>query len=72
MEKGRPLTIIEESIAIEHLRSFKESGQDVDAIIRQSIIQNWPGLFPVKGGSEVKKKEKAKTVVAANGVAYEF
>lgn len=71
-EKGRPLSIIEESTAIEQLRSFRESGQDIDAVIRQSIVQNWPGLFPVKGGEKVKKIGTPKTVTAANGVAYDF
>lgn len=71
-EKGRPLSIIEESTALEQLRSFRESGQDIDAVIRQSIVQNWPGLFPVKGGEKVKKIGTPKTVTAANGVAYDF
>ncbi len=43
-----PLTEYGEKLAIKRLEVLRESGQDPQAVIEQSILFSWRGLFPVK------------------------
>lgn len=71
-EIGKGLSIIEETAALHQLQIFKDSGQDVDAVIRQSIISRWPGLFEVKGGKSPPATKQATEVVVRGKDGKEF
>jgi len=44
----KPLTKYAEKLAIGKLEKFRVSGQDIDEVLNQSILNCWQGLFEVK------------------------
>ncbi|MES3022765.1 MAG: hypothetical protein V4857_14405 [Pseudomonadota bacterium] len=44
----RPMTPYAEKLAIGKLTEFRANGQDVQAVLEQSIFNSWQGLFAVK------------------------
>ena len=42
------MTDIAQKRAVKKLAAMREEGQDIEAVIEQSIINGWKGLFPVK------------------------
>lgn len=51
-----PLTKTAESLAIKRLTNLKESGQDIIAVMEQTIFNSWKGFFPVKNGNAISEK----------------
>ena len=49
-----PLTEYAEKLAIQSLGKLRSSGQDPNAVIEQSIMHGWKGLYAVKSGQEIK------------------
>ncbi|BAO43876.1 helix-turn-helix domain-containing protein [Thiolapillus brandeum] len=43
-----PMTDIAQQRALKKLGTMREEGQDIEAVVEQSIINGWKGLFPVK------------------------
>jgi uncharacterized protein YdaU (DUF1376 family) len=50
----KPLTAKAAELAIAELENLKAQGHEPAAVINQSIVSRWAGLFPLKGGSHVK------------------
>lgn len=50
----KPLTDRAESLAIGVLHKLLEDGQDVGAVLDQSTMNSWMGLFPIR---EERRKE---------------
>lgn len=48
----RPLTPYGEKLAIRKLEQMRVEGQDITAVLEQSIFGSWQGLFPVKGAAQ--------------------
>ncbi len=44
-----PMTDIAQKRAVKKLEAMRAEGQDIEAVIDQSIVCGWKGLFPVKG-----------------------
>lgn len=51
---SKPLTAHAAKLAIAELEKLKYSGNNPEAVINQSILSRWAGLFPLKGGNHVK------------------
>lgn len=45
----KPLTAGAVKVAIKALRKMIDDGQDLEAVLEQSTLHCWLGLFPVKG-----------------------
>jgi len=54
----KPLTDGAVDLLVRQLLQFQSEGQDPIAIIEQSIMNSWAGVFPVKGNSSGKQKGK--------------
>ena len=50
----KPLTANAADLAIAELEKLKAQGHEPAAVINQSIVSRWAGLFPLKGASHVK------------------
>lgn len=50
----KPLTAKAAELAIAELENLKAQGHEPAAVINQSIVSRWAGLFPLKGVSHVK------------------
>lgn len=50
----KPLTANAAELAIAELEKLKAQGHEPAAVINQSIVSRWAGLFPLKGASHVK------------------
>ncbi len=48
----RPLTDYAMTLAIRKLEQMRVEGQDIQAVLEQSIFNSWIGLFPVKGTAQ--------------------
>ena len=57
----RPMTQIAADLAIKKLYSLGKSEADRIAILEQSIVQGWIGLFALKTGDQGQQKYPAKT-----------
>lgn len=57
---GRALTI-----AINKLREFRADGEDIGAVLDQSTVNGWKGLFEVKGKKQGDKSGSAETSSSA-------
>ena len=53
----KPATLKAQKIAINKLVEFKEQGSNPNAIVEQSIMNSWQGLFPLKE-QQVKQPER--------------
>jgi hypothetical protein len=53
----KPMTDYAQKLAIGKLERFKQSGENPNAILEQSIIHSWQGLFSVNRNSTEPKKE---------------
>jgi hypothetical protein len=48
--RGSKYTEAAQELAMRQLESWRQQGQDPNAILRQSVMQGWKGLFELKGG----------------------
>jgi hypothetical protein len=79
-----PMTEKAEQLAIAELEKLKNQGYDPKAVLEQSIMRGWKGLFPLKGnvneavksgyvgGSQPNKSDRAKAAVLRAAVAGGF
>lgn len=63
-----PMSPCAQKRAINQLIKFHEEGQDVKAIIDQSIINGWKGVFPVRNFSRNSNGRPRNTIVNDRGV----
>lgn len=55
----KPLTEAAVPLAIKKLADMRAAGQDPNAVLSQSVINSWQGLFPVKDESVAAKPQAA-------------
>lgn len=53
----KPMTAFAKKLAINKLVKMRDEGQDVNEVIKQSIINNWSGFFPIKNMSYKGKEQ---------------
>jgi uncharacterized protein YdaU (DUF1376 family) len=59
---GKPIkTIYAKRLAIQTLSTLKKDGNDTKAVLEQSILKSWQGLFPI-GGQNGKINRQARIV----------
>lgn len=53
MRKGKrkPLTKLAKQLAIDELDNLRQRGHDPKAVLKQSILHSWDGLFPIKANN---------------------
>lgn len=51
-----PITDHGKYLAMLELKKLRASGQDPGAVLDQSVLKSWKGLFPVSGGSNGKRE----------------
>ena len=58
--KRAPFTVAAAKGIVEELGKLREQGQDPEAVLAQSVVNGWSGVFPVKGvnGSAPAKPEQ--------------
>src|SRR3990167_2213515 len=64
MKMKVPLTEQAVKMMMTHLRRLKDDGDDPNLVLEQSILNNWRGVFPLKGvrnGANQKHLEAART-----------
>lgn len=59
--KKAPLTELAATKAIKQLEALRQQGDDIGAVIDQSILSGWSGLFALNGGSQSTKRESRHT-----------
>lgn len=60
-----PMTDIAQRRAVKKLAAMHAEGQDIEAVIEQSIVNGWKGLFPVKGPGKRNTSDKFSNSVTA-------
>lgn len=59
--KKKPLTRQAEKLAIRKLERLKTEGEDIEAILNQSILNSWSDLYPVKKSADNGRGRKKST-----------
>lgn len=55
----KPMTPRAETLVINALQRFRDAGQDVGAILDQSVMNSWQGVFEVKGArNDVRQNQR--------------
>lgn len=72
----RPMTAAAKTLIIKRLDTFRQQGQDPEAVLNQSVMASWQGVFPVKdapaAGGGVQRKSAQYTPVPDNGKEKSF
>jgi hypothetical protein len=63
-----PMTDIAQQRAISKLERMRADGQDIEAVVEQSIINGWKGLFPVKNDTGYCNDRFNNSVKALNSI----
>ncbi|MFH1784137.1 MAG: hypothetical protein ABH868_04495, partial [bacterium] len=54
----KPATEKAQDLAIAKLTTLHEQGENINAVIEQSIFNNWQGLFPVKKNGKAQEDNR--------------
>lgn len=52
----KPLTDYAKELAVGDLKKLRDEGQDVEAVINQTVLKSWQGFFPVKAANGTVSK----------------
>jgi len=67
----KPATDRAKEMVIGDLTKFKEKGDDPNAILNQSILHNWAGVFRLKGDSDYQINSKRQPLQSSEQIAKE-
>ena len=80
----KPMTERARDLIIKKLLEMKQAGQDANAVLEQSVMSSWPGIFPIKADTSPAGKQqpwwtddqatlaKAKELgVSTNGISWQ-
>ena len=48
-QKKKPMTEYAMKLAVQKLEKLQNQGQDIEAVLNESVLRSWEGLFPIGG-----------------------
>jgi len=67
-QKRAPVTLYAQELTLEQLSRLKNAGNDPGAVLAQSIVNGWPGLFPLNGNKNGNPPEYEKLGLSKFGL----